>query len=60
LWKVTLLLLVTAVAQERAHDVHLSVAGGAIAAAVLDFFENGRAGRQWKARTPIFLGNQGG
>jgi len=47
------------VAQERAHDVHLSVAGGAIAAAVLDFLKNGRAGRQRKARTPIFLGNQG-
>src|SRR5882757_2323592 len=59
LWKVALLLLVTAVPEERAHDVHLSVTGGAIAAAVLDFLKNGCAGRQRKACTPIFLGNQG-
>ncbi len=33
-----------AVAEQRAHDVHLGVAGGAVAAGALDFLQDRRGG----------------
>ena len=46
LWQVGLLLLVRAVPQDRAHDIHLGVAGCAVAALGLDGFQDCRGGRK--------------
>ena len=58
LGQVALLLLLAAVPQQRAHDVHLGVAGGAIAAGALDFLEHRGCGRDAKPRAAVLLGNQ--
>ncbi|MNU32866.1 hypothetical protein D3C71_214190 [compost metagenome] len=47
-----------AVAQQRAHVVHLAVAGAGIAAAAVDLFHDDRGFGQAQARAAIFLGNQ--
>ena len=52
------LLLLAAVPQQGAHDVHLGMAGGAIAAGALDFLEDRGGGRQRQAGAAIFLGDQ--
>ena len=53
-----LLLLGRAVAQQRAHVVHLAMAGAGVAAAAVDLFHDHRGFRQAQARTAVFLGNQ--
>ena len=54
------LLLRAAVAQQRAHRVHLRVAGGAVAARRLDLFHDRRGGIHGQAAAAIFLGDERG
>ena len=58
LGQVAFLLLLAAVPQQRAHDVHLGVAGGAIAAGALDFLQHRRRRRDAEPRAAILLGDQ--
>jgi len=44
--------------QDGAHDVHLRVAGGAVAALGVDRLKDCCCGRQRQARAAIFLGHQ--
>ena len=46
--------------QQRAHDVHLGMAGAAIAAGMLDLLQDGGGGGKRQARPAIFLGDEGG
>lgn len=55
--QVALLLVLGAVAQHRAHDIHLGVAGGAVAALALDFHDHRRR-RERQAGAAVFLGDQ--
>jgi hypothetical protein len=52
------LLLLPAVPQDRAHRVHLGMAGAAIAAFRLNGFQDGRRRRDSETRASIFLGDQ--
>ena len=54
------LLLLPAVPQDRAHRVHLGMAGAAIAAFRLDGLQNGGRRRDSETRAAIFLGDQHG
>ena len=56
--QVGLFLLVRAVAEDGAHDIHLGVAGGTVAALALDGFQDGGGGRQGQAGAAEFLGDQ--
>ena len=57
--QVLCLLRSVAVAQMRAHDSHLRVAGRAFVAAGLDFLQDRRRRRgEAHARTDVLLGNQ--
>jgi hypothetical protein len=56
IWAGSALLLVRAVAQQRAHVVHLAVAGAGIAAAAVDLFHDHRGFGQAQARAAVFLG----
>lgn len=47
-------------AKDRAHDIHLGVASGAIASALLNFLKNGGGGAQAEPAAPIFLRDKGG
>ena len=58
--QITLLLLGTAVAQQRAHVVHLAVAGAGIAAAAVDLFHDHAGLGQAQARAAIVLRDQRG
>ena len=55
LGQVAALLRIRAVAQQRAHVVHLAVAGPGIAAATVDFFHHHRGFGQPQARATVFL-----
>ena len=52
------LLRVAAVPQQRAHRVHLGVAGRAVAAGSVHLIENGHGGAQSEAGAAKFLGDQ--
>ena len=58
--QVLLLLLRRAMPQDGAHDVHLRVAGGAVAAFGVDRLEDRRGGGQRQAGAAVFLGDQRG
>ena len=58
--QVLALLLPGAVPQQRAHDVHLRVACGGVAARVVHLFENDRRFRDPEPRAAVFLRNQRG
>ena len=58
--QVLCLLRSVAVAQMRAHDSHLRVAGRAFVAAGLDFLQDRRRRGEAHARTAVLLGNQAG
>src|SRR5690606_13046762 len=58
--KVFSLLLLVAVPEQRAHDVHLRVAGGTVGAGVLDFLQDRRGSRERQPGTTIFLGDEDG
>ena len=60
LGQILLLLRLAAVAQQRAHDVHLRVAGGAVAAGALDLLEDRGGGRQRQAGAAVLLRDQRG
>jgi hypothetical protein len=52
--------LIRTVAQHRAHDVHLRMAGGRVAPRAVDFLENQTRLQNAEAPTAVFLWNQGG
>ena len=54
------LLGVAAVAQQRAHRVHLRMAGGAVAAAGVDFLQDGGGLDHREPAAAVFLRDQGG
>ncbi len=54
------LLFLGAVAQQRAHDVHLRVAGAGIGAGAIDLFEDDGGFRDAKAAAAVLCGNQRG
>ena len=56
--QIGLLLLVGAVPQDGAHDVHLGVAGRAVAALGLNGFQDCRRGGQRQTGAAVFLGDQ--
>ena len=56
--QVLLLLGGVAVPQHRAHRVHLRMAGGRVAARLVDGLEDSAAGRQRQARPAVLLGDQ--
>ncbi len=58
--QVILFLLGRTVPQDGAHDVHLRVAGRAVAALGVDRLEDRCGGRQWQARAAVFLRDQRG
>ena len=58
LGQVFALLLGIAVPQQRPHDVHLGVAGGAVAAGALDFLQDRGGRRDRQAGAAIFLRDQ--
>src|SRR5215470_11277961 len=60
LGQVHLLLLLRAVPQHRAHDVHLRVAGASVAARAVDLFEDERAFHDAEARAAVLLRDQHG
>src|SRR5262245_38044318 len=59
-WKVSPLLFFTAVPKQRAHGVHLSVAGAGIAATMIDFFQNDARFRNTESGSSVLFWNQGG
>ena len=58
--EVGLLLRFRTVAQDRAHDIHLRMAGSPIAARALDLLEDRRRRRERQAGAAVFLGDQRG
>ena len=60
LGQVQLLLRLRTVAQQRAHVVHLAVAGTGVSAVAVDFFHDDRRLGQAQPRAAILLGNQRG
>ncbi len=56
--QIALLLRVAAVAQQRAHDVHLRVAGAGVAAGGVDLLEDHRGRAQRQARAAVSFGNE--
>src|SRR6185312_16625110 len=53
-----LLLHRAAVPQQRPHDVHLRMAGGAVAAALVHFLEDRRRGADAEAAAAMLLGDE--
>jgi hypothetical protein len=60
LWQVARLLLRRAMPQDGAHRVDLSVAGGAVAAGLLNLFENGSGGGKAETAAAILRRDQSG
>ena len=58
--QVGLLLRRRAVTQQRAHGVHLGVAGAAVAAGGVDLLQDRRSGADAEAAAAVALGDQGG
>jgi hypothetical protein len=57
-WKIAALLLLVAVAQQRAHHVHLRVTGRRAAAGGVDFLQNDAAGSDRQPGAAVALRNQ--
>src|SRR3546814_7005249 len=58
--QIALLLRLASVPQQGAHGVHLRVAGGAVAAGLLDLLQNGADRGQRQAAAAVLFGNQRG
>ncbi len=59
LGQVVLLLRVAAVAQDGAHDVHLRMTGGAVAAGGMNLFHDGSGGADREPAAAVFLRDEG-
>ena len=58
--QIGLFLSLASVPQQRAHDLHLRMAGDAVASCVLDFFQDGRCGGKGQAGAAICFRDQRG